>query len=259
MYEPYHRPFLIGETVKLLRSSLVSIARCLLVAFTLLPGAARAQGKMSPEDEAIYKAMMRQSMGADAGAAIEAGKNAELARRWTEGTGIVRYHIVGEFKGRANVVGDPNWTSFADVTDRVVIDLDWKLADLVVLGTPIIQNAKSTVKNLRNYEPTCAPPILNGEYEHYELLGIKPGLAGQLELQVQTSYPAAQVAQDCTGKRMTVPAARKVRSEEFNVPSPVLLTMKLPDSDDLRLSPDKKSLITKKDGWAWTFTPSVKK
>jgi hypothetical protein len=33
--------------------------------------------------------------------------------------------------------------------------------------------------------------------------------------------------------------------------------MPLPDSDDLRVSKDKKSLITKKDGWTWTFTPSI--
>jgi hypothetical protein len=216
---------------------------------------------MSPEEEAIYKSMIKQSMGAgaDTDAAMQAGKNAESSRRWTEGKGIVHYHIVGEFKGPANVVGDPNWTAFADVTDRVVVDLDWKLADLALVGTPVIQNAKSTVMNPRNYEPTCLPPILNGEYEHFALLGIRPGLSGQLELQVQTSYPRALVAQDCTGKRISIPASRNVHPEEFGVLSPVMLTMQLPDSGELRVSPDGKSLIAKKNGWTWTYTPSVKK
>jgi hypothetical protein len=35
------------------------------------------------------------------------------------------------------------------------------------------------------------------------------------------------------------------------------LAMALPDSDDLRVSPDKKSLVTKKDNWTWTYTPSI--
>jgi hypothetical protein len=38
-----------------------------------------------------------------------------------------------------------------------------------------------------------------------------------------------------------------------------MLGMALPDSDNLSISPDKKSMIQKKAGWTWTFTPSVKK
>ena len=41
------------------------------------------------------------------------------------------------------------------------------------------------------------------------------------------------------------------------VVSPVSFGMPLPDSDDLRISTDKKSLIAKKDGWTWTYTPSI--
>ena len=45
--------------------------------------------------------------------------------------------------------------------------------------------------------------------------------------------------------------------EQFVVVSPVTFGMPLPDSDDLRISPDKKSLIAKKDGWTWTYTPTI--
>jgi hypothetical protein len=212
---------------------------------------------MSAEDEAVYKSMM-QSL-TDPAAAEANRKKAERSRRWTEGTGIVHYHIVGVFQGRANVVGDSNWIGYADVTDRVVVDLDWKLSDGLVVGTPVIQNATSVVTNPRNYEPKCLPPILKGAYEHYELLGMKPGLAGQLEVQVATSYPVVEVAQFCTGKRKAIPAKREQRPEEFGVLSPLMLDMQLPDSDTLRVSPDKNSLIAKKDGWTWTYTPTVKK
>ncbi len=245
--------------MRLVPPALTSLALCLLCAFTLQsrPVAAQ-QGQMTPEEEAIYKSMI-QASGADPAQVMEAGKSADASRRWTEGKGIVHYHIVGDYQGKTNVIGDPNWIGYADVTDRVVIDLDWNLAESELVGTPIIQNTKAVVKNLRNYEPSCQPPVLKGEYEHYEVTGIKQGLAGALDLQVRTTYPAAEVVQDCTGARKSVAGRLDARPEEMVVPSPVLLGMSIPDSDNLRISPDKKSLIHKKSGWTWTFTPSVKK
>ena len=176
--------------------------------------------------------------------------------RWSSAD-VVRYHIVGVYQARTNVIGGENWIGYADVTDRVEIDLKWKLSESKLAGTPTFRNEKSVVKNLRNYEPKCQPPVLKGEYEHYELLGIKDGLGGALELQVRTTYPAAEVVQFCTGKRTPVPGSVKTRSEDFAVVSPVMFGMPLPDSDNLRVSPDKKSLIVKKNGWTWTFTPTV--
>jgi hypothetical protein len=245
--------------MRYVKSRLVPIALCFLLTFTLQSGFVLAQAKMSAEDEAIYKSMIK-STGIDPGGVMEAQKQNESSRKWSEGNGnIVDYHIVGVFQARANIVGGSNWIGYADVTDRVVINLKWNIAESQLVGVPGIQNTKSEVKNLRNPEPSCLPPVLKGEYEHYELLGIKNGLGGALELQVQTNYPVVEVAQVCTGSRKSVPASRKTRSEEMVVPSPVMLGMKLPDSDDLRISADKKSLIRKKDGWIWTFTPSLKK
>ena len=181
----------------------------------------------------------------------------EAMSRWGS-VDVVRYHIVGEYQGQPNITSNPGVGSGrADVTDRVVIDLKWKLSESKLVGTPNVENAKSVLKNPRDMEPSCLPPVLKGEYEHYELLGIKDGLGGALELQVQTTYPVVQVAQSCTASRKPVPAGRKVRPEELVVPSPVMLGMPLPDSDNLRISPDKKSLLHKKPGWTWTFTPST--
>lgn len=231
-----------------------TIALCIL--FTMLSSAALAQNKMTAEEEAIYRNMVK-SIGGDPGAAMGAIKTNDAARRWTDGKGIVDYQIVGVFQGRTNVVGDPNWIGYADVTDRVEIQLKWKLSESKLVGTPSFRNQKSVVKNLRNFEPSCMPPVLKGEYEHFELLGIKDGLGGALELKAQTAYPAAEVVQSCTGSRKAVPASSKTRVEGLVVPSPVMFGMPLPDSDNLRISPDKKSLISKSAGWTWTFTPSV--
>jgi hypothetical protein len=169
----------------------------------------------------------------------------------------VRYHIVGVYQARTNVIGDPNWIGYADVTDRVTIDLKWDLTESKMVGAPAIQNEKSEVKNLRNYDPKCLPPVLKGEYEHCELLAIKEGLGGALELEVRTSYPASQVVQFCTGPLKAIPPKVVTQPMEFVVPSPVMMGMPLPDSDALRLSADKKSLVVKKAGWTWTFTPSL--
>jgi hypothetical protein len=184
--------------------------------------------------------------------------NTEVMMRWASAK-VIGYKIVGVYEGRVNVVGGSKWIGYADVTDRVEIDLAWDLANLKLVGTPTIRNNKSAATNLRNFEPKCLPPVLKGEYEHYDLQGIKESPDGTLALQVLTTYPGAEVAQFCTGKRETVPARNNARAEPFVVVSPVAFAMPLPDSDNLRISPDKKSLITKTAGWTWTFTPSIQK
>jgi hypothetical protein len=141
----------------------------------------------------------------------------------------------------------------------VVIDFTWKLSEMKLVGAATFQNTKSTVTNPVDYEPKCLPPVLKGEYEHYDLLSIKDGLSGSLEFQVQTKYPVVEVAQFCTASRKAVPAKNVVEEEQFVVVSPVSFGMPLPDSDDLRISADKKSLIRKADDWTWTYTPTIVK
>ena len=184
----------------------------------------------------------------------QAQMDMEAMMRWGSAD-VIRYHIVGEYVGQPFIASDGSGR--ADVTDRVVIDLTWKLSESKMVGAPSFQNTKTSVSNLRDREPSCLPPVLKGEYEHYELLGVKDGPGGALELQVQTTYPAVDVAQSCTASRKPVPASRKTRAEDLAVTSPVMMAMPLPNSDDLRVSPDKKSLIHKKAGWTWTFTPSI--
>ena len=171
------------------------------------------------------------------------------------GADVIRYHIVGEYQGSPSIASDGS--GLADVTDRVEIDLTWKLSEARLVGAPTFRNYKSAVTNPHDREPSCLPPVLKGAYEHYELMGIKDGPGGALELQVQTAYPAVEVAQFCKASRKTVPGKIKTQAEGMAVPSPVMFGMPLPDSDQLRVSADKKSLVHKKAGWTWTFTPSI--
>ena len=181
----------------------------------------------------------------------------KVMQYWSQAQ-IVHYHIVGVYQGQTDVIGDANWIGYADVTDGVVIDLDWKLSEVMLVGTPTFQNKKSEAGNLRNYQPGCLPPVLKGEYEHYDLLAIKAGQGGTLELQVRTTYPASEVVQSCSGTRKPLPALIDTRPEEMVLPSPLMLAMKLPAADSLSISKDRKSFIVRKNGWTWTFTPSIK-
>lgn len=177
----------------------------------------------------------------------------EAMMRWSSAD-VVRYHIVGAYQSQTYIAGDGS--GLGDVTDHVVIDLTWKLSESKLVGAPTFQNTKSTVTNLRDREPACLAPVLKGEYEHYDLLGVKDGQAGALELQVKTTYPLVEIAQSCTASRKPVPGKVYARAEALVVPSPVMFGMPLSGSKDLSISADKKSLVVKKAGWTWTFTPS---
>jgi hypothetical protein len=179
----------------------------------------------------------------------------DAAMKWASAS-VIKYHIVGVYSAKTNVLTNSE-VGNADVTDRVVIDLAWKLAEAKLVGTPTITNEKSTVKNLSNYEPKCNPPTLKGEYEHYTLLSIKDGPTGSPVQQVQRVYPAANVIQFCTGAPKPVAGKTDTETEEFGVVSPMLFAMPLNGNKEITISADKKSIIVKKNGWTWTYTPTI--
>jgi hypothetical protein len=170
---------------------------------------------------------------------------------------VLKYHIVGVYSAKTDVIAGANDVGYADVTDRVVIDLTWKLSEMALVGTPAIVNEKSAVKNLSNFDSKCAPPTLKGDYEHATVLSIKGAPGGSLEMQVQQIYPAANVIQFCTGAPKAVAGRTETEPQEFMVPSPMLFAMPAGASKDVAVSPDKKSIILTKGGWTWTFTPTT--
>jgi hypothetical protein len=177
----------------------------------------------------------------------------EAMQRWGSAD-LIRYHVVGIYQGTATVA--PGSSGVADMTDRVVIDLQWKLSESKLVGTPVMQNSKTVIVKPHDREPSCSPPILKGEYEHYDLLGVKDGLGGALQLQGKTTYPVVEVAQFCTASRKTWPAKVDAHSEDLPVPSPMLIAMNAPATKELSVSADRKSLIYKRADWTWTFTPT---
>ncbi len=168
------------------------------------------------------------------------------------------YHVEGAFSGKA-LVSDPNGGAWADVTDRVSLDLEWDLRNGKLVHVLKIENFPTKTVNVRQGEPKCAPPVPLGAYEHWTVLGVADGPAGQPEMRVETTIPDVNTPQFCTGKPKLWKGKKSVRPEELGVVSPVMLTMSLGNSKDVRISDDRKSIITTKNGWTWTFTPSVTK
>ena len=105
---------------------------------------------------------------------------------------VVKYHMVGVYQDTTFIASDG--AGQADVGDRVVVTLLWKMSDQSITGTPVIQNFKSTMQKVRDRAATCLAPVLKGEYEHYELMSVKSGLAGALEFTASTTYPVVEVA-----------------------------------------------------------------
>jgi hypothetical protein len=168
---------------------------------------------------------------------------------------VIRYHIVGVYQARTHIASDGSGQ--ADITDGLTVDLTWKLSESKLVGQPTFQNVKTVVRNVGDRSTNCLPPVLRGDYEHFDVLSIKEDNAGGLELEVKTTWPVVEVVQFCTGKFKAIPGKTETVPEPFGVVSPMAFAMPLPDSDTLRVSADKKSLITKKNGWTWTLTPTI--
>lgn len=191
-----------------------------------------------------------------AGGALPQGDAAAMDK-WLKPKTIF-YHVEGAYAGKT-LVSEPNGGAWAEVTDRVAFDLEWNLRNGTLAQVLKIENFPTKTANVRQGEPKCAPPVLHGAYEHWTVLEIATGPAGQPEMKVETAVPDVDVPQFCTGKPKRWKGKKSVRPEELVVLSPVLLTMPLGPSKDVRVSDDRKSIVAVKKGWTWTFTPSVTK
>jgi len=176
------------------------------------------------------------------------------AMQYWGGAELIKYHIVGVYQDATFIASDG--AGLADIADRVVVDLTWKMSQQTIVGTPAIQNSKSTASKVRDLTPACLPPVLQGEYEHYDLQSVKPGPAGVLSFTSSTSYPVVEAAYRCTQSRKPVPAKVVTKPVDFSLPPVMLFGMPIESSDGLTISPDKKFFTVKKDGWTWTITPS---
>lgn len=186
-----------------------------------------------------------------------AGAQQDLQAMMRWGSAKVVYFAVEGVYSRVSEVVNGGVGGFADVTDRVTMTLDWDLPNGQLLRASF-QNFPSTVANLRDYEKKCPAPLLKGPYEQATVKSVVMGVSASIDLTIERSFPAAAIGQMCSTNRRTVAARTKVDVVTLFVPSPVLLAMGGPDTADLTVAKDRKSMTYHtKDGWHWTFVPST--
>lgn len=164
------------------------------------------------------------------------------------------YRVEGVYSARRAVAYSDNG-AMADVRDRVALDMEWNLGNAQLVKLHRLDNFPAEAANLANGEPKCMPPVMKGKFE-LGVLEVAQGYAGDLMVTVETSWPAVEVVQFCTGKRKLVAARKKTDMISVPVASPVLFSMP-GSSPNLAVSADRKSLIVKQGEWTWTFTPSL--
>lgn len=178
----------------------------------------------------------------------------QAMQRWGSAK-VIYYAVEGAHSGAASMTATMG--GMADVVDRVSMTFEWNLSEVKLVKVTSLRNYPSEVKNLRDREPKCLPPVLKGSYEHATVLEVVNGLGGAIDLKVERNYPVVDVAQSCTASRKSIPAEKKTSVESMAVPSPVMMAMGMPPSAQLSYSADKKSMIVRNGNWTWTFTPST--
>ena len=156
------------------------------------------------------------------------------------------------------MLDDPN--SEGDVTDRLILDFDYKLQELKFAGQAKFQNVKTATKDLRNASPPCLTPVLKGEFEYLDAKEVVLSDGdSQVIVKGTRSYPAGQSATHCpTDTALNLVAAKQEPAEtRFSLQNPVMLLMGAASSSDIKVAPDKKSFAQIAPPWVWTVTPAI--
>jgi len=178
----------------------------------------------------------------------------DVMQKWATVT-VVHYAVVGTFSGSPLVV-DAGTGGIADVADRVEIDFDYDQTTAKLVGEPKIVNSPSAFSSLRNGAAGCTPPALHGPYEHFTLVSLKEGLAGQLEMTAQRDLPAADMPRMCSGAPEAVAARSVTEVDSFVVPGVMTLAMPIEPSSSLTISADRTTLTQVDKGWTWIYKPT---
>jgi hypothetical protein len=188
--------------------------------------------------------------------AVRAQIDMDIMMKWADAS-VIRWTVVGDYEGE-DLILNVGTSGYATVTDHVEITFDYTTeGNGGLVGTPSFVDSPTQMGALRNGADGCRAPTVSGHYERATTESLENGLGGQLAMMVRTDYPAGAVPVACTGGDQTSPARSSTEQEDFIVPGIVLLAMgEEMTGEDVRISKDKQSLIMKRDGWTYTYTPT---
>lgn len=192
----------------------------------------------------------------------------DAAARWMD-LKIVHYRVVGEFSGEARILGDikspfPYLASTdASVTDRVEIEFDWDQEEMKLTGKPAIRNFPTNAGALAQVAG-CPATKVEGVFEFATVLVLKDGAAlGTVGLDIRRDYVGGATPRlksdegggGACGDAWDTAAPKSVTDSDTTLGVPPAMMLAMP-SEAYPLSEDGKSIILKKKGWTWTFTPT---
>jgi hypothetical protein len=197
-----------------------------------------------------------------AGQACAQNFDAAAEAKWAN-VEIVHFEAVGEVTEKHVQIPPVDADLYADVTDRVTLSFDWNRMKKIFVGVPKFQNYPGSVTNLFGMERKCPTGKLNGPYEHFDVVEIKPGTPDlPPQLIGKRIHPDTMVAESCGPNLRLYKGAVTARTEYFTPPDPQMLAMAgmLPASSPIRVTPDGKTITMRaqNNGWVWTYTPTAK-
>lgn len=177
----------------------------------------------------------------------------EILMKWAAAT-KVRYEIVGEFDKAGVLIINEGTNGYADVVDRVELQLIYDQTGAGLVGAPTVTNFPSESRNVRNGAEGCTPPEVTAPYEHYTILKVENGYGGALHLTTTRTHAAGKVTAVCTGKSHAVPAKVIEELEQFAVPAATLLALAPGDGgSNIETFPQSDTIVVKDNGWTWTY------
>ena len=184
-----------------------------------------------------------------------------LAEKWGDVT-VVHYEVVGVNSDKHVQIPPTDADMYGDVEETVTLSFDWDKNSKQLVGAATITNHSTKVSNLVGMGPECPSGEMNGAYEHFDVVELKPNGVGAIELIGVRKHPVTMVAESCGQGRSRFEGADEAVSTWIGPPDPVMLAFAAamgPDSP-ITLSADGQSMIMTalNDTWVWTYTPSVK-
>lgn len=185
------------------------------------------------------------------------GMDLAVAQKWSSAK-VVTFRVEGLHSARVSVVlGD--YEGKADVIDHLTVEFTWDNKKGKIIGTVVVTDGKSEVKNIKSDGTNCPPPTLNGAYEHFQSVSNSVSSAGQIEIKGTRTYPAASVSNYPAGCSMRpIPGGKEEVTQSVPGMSPEVLGMPIMPGGPVSVAADRKSFSVKGAGsWVWTYTPTL--
>jgi hypothetical protein len=181
--------------------------------------------------------------------------------KWASVT-IVHYEVVGVLSDKHVQIPAADADQYGDVVEKVMLSFDWDKNRGAFVGAPSIKNAPAVVSNLTGMGDNCPAGEMQGPYEHFDAVELKPNGEGAVEVIGVRKHPDTMVTESCGAGRKAYKAAEVAVSTWIGPPDPVMLGygQMLGADSPVKISPDGKSIVMTalNNNWVWTFTPTAK-